>query len=127
MEYTYENDGKLKQLDYLQVNEAGATLRTRSSYQYSTNGDLQKIVTVDNSFIITHVIEAYSEPVDFNPMLFIETGLFENYPLYNYAVMSRLKKIPSKILRLVKNGAAPEFTDKIQEIIVPLSTGVSKK
>lgn len=115
MEYTYKSNGQLDKLKYFTTNEAGTELKTSSTYEYNTAGDLTRVTTTNNNSIITHTIESYSDSADFNPLIFIEVGLFENYTIYNLPVMSRMKKYPTKIVRTVKTGNDEPYIDKITE------------
>lgn len=115
MEYIYSNDGKLASLKRYSTNEAGTSLKSTSVYTYSTAGELTKVVTQDDNAVYTHQIESWSDSTYFNPLMFIDTGLFENYPVYNIPVLSAMKKFPAKIIRKVKIGNDAEFIDKIDE------------
>ncbi|MGN6491039.1 MAG: hypothetical protein ACTHLE_03505 [Agriterribacter sp.] len=115
MEYTYKSNGQLDKLKYFTTNEAGTELKTSSIYEHNAAGDLTKVTTTNNNSIITHTIESYSDSADFNPLIFIEVGLFENYTIYNLPVMSRMKKYPTRIVRTVKTGDDEPYIDKITE------------
>ncbi|MFT3680829.1 MAG: hypothetical protein QM791_11190 [Ferruginibacter sp.] len=115
MEYTYNADGYVAVLKYFSTTEAGTTLKTTTNYEYNAAGDLVKATTLTPDITIIHTIVGYSEPADFDPLIFVETGLFENYTIFNLPVMSQLKKYPVKITRAVKAGNDPLFIDKIDE------------
>lgn len=115
MEYSYNSNGTVATLKYYTTNEAGTTLKTSSVYTYNTKGELTKVVSQQANNIYTHIIEAYSDSTYFNPLMFVETGLSENYSVYNVPVLSKMKKYPAKIIRKVKLGNDDEFVDKIEE------------
>lgn len=117
MEYAYHTNGSVARLKYFATNESGTELRSQSDYEYNNEGELIKVITTTATSVITHVIENYSAEFDFDPLLFVENGLFENYAIYNVPVMSRMKKYPAKIVRTVKIGNNAAYTDKIQESI----------
>lgn len=117
MEYTYKSNGQLDKLKYFTTNEAGTELKAGTTYEYNTTGDLTKVTTITGNSVITHTIESYSDSADFNPLLFIEVGLYENYTIYNLPVMSKMKKYPTKIVRTVKTGNDDPYIDKVTESI----------
>lgn len=121
MEYGYGDNGRLSSLKYITTNEAGAKVQTVSTYIYNTAGELQEVKTVATNSVITHTIERYTDSVHFNPLVFIETGLFENYPIFNLPLLSSMKKYPQKIIRMVKIGNDDPYTDKIEENICEIT------
>lgn len=121
MEYTYKSNGQPDKLKYLTTNEAGTELKGGTTYEYNNAGDLIKATTISGNSVITHTIESYSDSADFNPLIFIEVGLYEYYTIFNLPVMSRLKKYPAKIIRTVKTGNAEPYIDKIDEHICEIS------
>lgn len=114
MEYSYDAAGRVVLLKYYTTNEAGTMLKTTSTYSYDNDG-LKNVETKSDNAVITHSIETYSDSADFNPLLFIDTGLFEHYPLFNIPVLSTMKKFPSKIIRKVKTGSNAAYIDTIEE------------
>lgn len=104
MEYHYNANGQVSKLNYFSTSEAGSILKTATTYETSSLGKLRKAITSSGNSIITHTIDSYSDSADFNPLLFIEVGLYEYYTLYNLAVFSSLKKYPAKITRTIKTG-----------------------
>jgi hypothetical protein len=121
MEYLYNANGKVSKLNYLTTNEAGSKLKTTTSYEYNTAGDLVKATTTSDNSVITHTVDSYSDSADFNPLLFIEVGLYEYYTLYNLAVFSSLKKYPAKITRTIKTGNNAAYVDRIVEHVCDIT------
>ncbi|WP_345026162.1 hypothetical protein [Ravibacter arvi] len=121
MEFDYKSNGQLAKLRYFVINEAGTNLKTETVYEYSSSGDLMKATTTGDNSIVTHTIEQYSAPVDFNPLIFIEVGLYENYTVFNLPVMTRMKKYPLRIVRTVQIGNEAAYIDKIDEHICEIS------
>ncbi|MCG7751627.1 hypothetical protein [Flavihumibacter cheonanensis] len=121
MEYLYNANGQVSKLNYLTTNEAGSKLKTTTSYEYNTAGDLVKATTTSDNSVITHTVDSYSDSADFNPLLFIEVGLYEYYTLYNLAVFSNLKKYPAKITRTIKTGANAAYIDRIVEHVCDIT------
>ncbi len=117
MEYTYGANGAVTNLKWLASNEAGTIVKSTSTYHYNAAGELTKVVTLNGNAVYTHIIEAYSDSVDFDPLVFIDPSLSENYPLFNLPVLSRMNKYPAKIVRNVKLGNDAAYTDKIDENI----------
>lgn len=115
MEYSYDELGKLNTLQYSTTNEAGTVLKATSSYYYNNSGELEQVITQNGNAVYTHIIEGYSDTAIFNPLVFVETTLFENYPIFNLPVLQAMKKYPSKIIRKVKIGEATAYIDKIDE------------
>ena len=121
MEYLYNANGQVSKLNYLTTNEAGSKLKTTTSYEYNTAGDLVKATTTSDNSVITHTVDSYSDSADFNPLLFIEVGLYEYYTLYNLAVFSSLKKYPAKITRTIKTGNNAAYVDRIVEHVCDIT------
>jgi hypothetical protein len=121
-EFKYRNDKKLDSLKRYIINEAGQQLKAASGYHYYANGDLKEVITAYGDDVITHVIDGYSAAVSFDPAHYISPSLEENYPVYNYALMSQLKnRLPLKVSRVVKLGAEPAFVDKIEAHVYTIS------
>ncbi|MCF1713162.1 hypothetical protein L0U88_00790 [Flavihumibacter sp. RY-1] len=121
MEYHYNANGQVSKLNYYSSNEAGSTLKTATTYEYNASGELSKAITSSGNSIITHTIDSYSDSADFNPLLFIEVGLYEYYTLYNLAVFSSLKKYPAKITRTIKTGTNAAYVDRIVEHVCDIT------
>lgn len=115
MEYSYDEKERVTALKYYTTNEAGITLKATSTYYYNNAAALEKVETKDATAVYTHVIESYSDTAYFDPLLFIETSLSENYPIFNIPVLSRMKGFPAKIIRKVKIGNEAAYIDKIVE------------
>ncbi|MFT3749031.1 MAG: hypothetical protein QM768_11965 [Agriterribacter sp.] len=115
MEYSYDDKARVTVLKHYTTNEAGTTLKATSTYHYNSASVLERVETKDNSAVYTHLIESYSDMAYFNPLLFIETGLWENYPVFNIPVLSSMKGFPAKIIRKVKIGNEATYIDKIEE------------
>ena len=115
-EYAYNANGVLSGLKYYNINEAGAKLVTTTTYDYKANGDLQTITTTQvNNVKIIYTIDAWSQECDFNPWIFIAASLSEYYQLYNYPVLSKLKKLPAKLTKTIREPGMPDKIDKITE------------
>ncbi|MFT3702516.1 MAG: hypothetical protein QM802_09110 [Agriterribacter sp.] len=117
MEYGYTPAGKLITLKHYSTDEAGTVLKASSQYQYNTQGELASVVTQSGNSVFTHVVESFSEEINFDPLIYIEPTLSENYTIYNLPVLSSAHKLPKKIIRKVKIGTAEEFVDKIEETV----------
>ena len=113
MEYTYNAIGKVDQLKYFTINEAGTELKASTAYQYNAAGELIKSITQTGDFTITQLIGGYSGEAVFNPWIFIDFTLLENYMIFNYPVLSTMKGFPLKITRMVQVGNNPAFVDLI--------------
>jgi len=64
---------------------------------------------------VTWTIESYSDVCDFNEWSFISTSLNEMYELYNYPVLSRLDRLPKKVVQSMQQGNAAPTVQKIIE------------
>jgi hypothetical protein len=121
MEYGYSPSGKLTTLKHYTTNEQGTALQSTSQYQYTTGGELLSVTTQSGNSVFTHVIESFSEEINFNPLIYIEPTLSENYTVYNLPVLSSVNKLPKKIIRKVKIGSAEEYVDKIEETVFEIA------
>ncbi len=117
MEYSYDGQGRVRALKYYTT---GNILQATSTYHY-TNGALERVVTKDADNVYTHIIEAYSDTAWFDPLLFIETALPENYPVFNIPVLGSIKKLPAKIVRMVQMGDNDPYIDIIEEHTVVIT------
>ena len=120
LEYTYNDNQRLQQLRYYDVNEAGKQLKETTNYHYGTNGDLVKMVTQSGGNLITRTIDAYSDTLSFDYTHYLSTSLNENYSFYNYPVLSKLVRLPARVTKRVKIGASTETVDKIEEMTYTL-------
>lgn len=122
-EYTYGTNGTLATLRYFAINEAGTRLVTTTQYDYKSNGDLQFITTTQtNNIKIKYSIESYSAICEFNPWTFISASLSEYYQLYNYPVLSKLKKLPAKITKTIQEPGMPDRVDKVEESVYTITS-----
>lgn len=117
MEYSYDGQGRVRELKYYTI---GEVLQATSTYSY-TNGALERVVTKDADNVYTHVIEAYADTAWFDPLLFIEAALPENYPVFNIPVLGSMKKLPAKIVRMVQTGDDEPYIDIIEENAVVIT------
>ncbi|MBO9731306.1 MAG: hypothetical protein J7623_21890 [Chitinophaga sp.] len=115
MVFSYKSNGLPDKQQYYTINEAGTKLNTETTYEYNAAGELFQAVTTTGNSIFTHTVDQYTDSVNFNPLFFIQVGLFENYAIFNLPVMSTMKKYPAKIVRTVKTGNAAPQIDKISE------------
>ncbi|RFS26816.1 hypothetical protein DVR12_03255 [Chitinophaga silvatica] len=121
MEFSYNTNGQPNKLKFSTTNEAGTQLKTETTYEYNSGGDLIKITTINGNSIITDVIDQYSDSVVFNPLIFVAVGLAEGYTINNLPVLSRMTKFPAKIVRTIKNGNDPAYIDRVSENICKIS------
>jgi hypothetical protein len=123
LEYSYGTNGNLATLRYFTINEAGTKLVTTSTYDYKANGDLQFITTTQtNNVKIKYNIESYSAVCEFNPWTFISASLSEYYQLYNYPVLSKLKKLPAKITKTIQQPGMPDRVDQVNESVYTITS-----
>jgi hypothetical protein len=57
--------------------------------------------------------------VNFNACNYIQPSLAENYVIYNLPIMlqlSKVKRLPAKIIRAVKRGTVPAVLDRVDEL-----------
>lgn len=121
-EYAYGANGNLSELKYFTINEAGAKLVTTSTYDYKATGELQSITTTQtNNVKIKFTMEGYSENCEFNPWTFISPALHEWYALYNYPVLSNLKKWPVKITRTIQEPGQTDRVERIDESVYTIT------
>lgn len=113
MQYGYNNDGIVSTLKYFTINEGGETLKMSCVYHYNNNKELTKVITTEGANSLTHTIESYSDSTYFDPLMFIDTGLMEDFVIFSIPVLSKMNKYPAKIIREVKLGTEPQFVDKI--------------
>lgn len=115
MEYTYNVKGQVVTQKYFKTNEAGTQLKSNSDYVYDANGLLTSITTDDGNTKFTFKIEAYSDEYALAPWAFIPHSLSEFYPIYNHPVITSMKRLPAKIVKSQKVGAAAEETTRIDQ------------
>lgn len=116
LSFTYNSVGKVSKLHYTYLNEAGEQPKYVSTYEYNAFGLPSKIVSVTGNTTVTWYIEEYSGECDFSPFTFIHYSLDELYELYNYPVISQVKRLPKKIVETIQTGGATAVTEKIVEI-----------
>ncbi|HZG26769.1 MAG TPA: hypothetical protein VEZ17_19410 [Chitinophagaceae bacterium] len=115
MRYTYNPNGSVATLNFYLVVGAVTTLEAISTYEYKSNGDLYKVTTASENLVATYVIDGYSAECDFSIYPYLDIALKVDYPLFNYPVLNTMKKLPSKITRIVKIGKDEPFIDHIEE------------
>jgi hypothetical protein len=100
LKFQYQPNGLLSKMQYNQINEAGESLILEAIYQYN-NKELIKIQGFDKlrRLKIEHSIESYSDSCDFLPWVFISSSLQPLYQIYNYPVLSTMKKFPTRIVQ----------------------------
>lgn len=100
LKFQYLPNGLLAKMQCNQINEAGESLILEAIYQYN-NKELIKIQGFDKvrRLKIENSIEAYSDSCDFLPWVFISSSLQPLYQIYNYPVLSTLKKFPTRIVQ----------------------------
>lgn len=116
LEFSYDNNNRLQNLRYYRVNEAGKQLQETNTYQYNAEGYPVTIITQSGGNTLTRRIEAYSDRVRFDYSHFISTSLSEYYSLYNYPLLRQLDRLPAKVTRLLKSGAAAEKVEQVTGI-----------
>lgn len=100
LKFQYQQNGLLAKMQCNQINEAGESLILEAIYQYN-NKELIKIQGFDKlgRLKIENSIEAYSDSCDFLPWVFISSSLQPLYQIYNYPVLSNMKKFPTRIVQ----------------------------
>lgn len=100
LKFQYQPNGLLAKMQYNQINEAGETLIQEAIYQYN-NKELIKIQGFDKlgRLKLENSIESYSDSCDFLPWVFISISLSPLYQIYNYPVLSNMKKFPTRIVQ----------------------------
>jgi hypothetical protein len=113
-DYQYLANGNVAEMKYWQVTEAGSKLIYTNTYTYNAQNMLTSVTAVAyNGYKIIWTIESYSEVCDFNPLIFMDTELSELYEIYNYPVLSRLMRLPGKIVKSVVTNAQTTSVEKI--------------
>jgi hypothetical protein len=121
-EYAYNVNGTLKELKYYTINEAGTKLITTTTYDYNASGDPQTITTTQvNNIKIVYTIDSWSQQCEFNPWVFVSASLSEYYQLYNYPVLSKLKKLPGKLTKTIKEPGMPDKVDRITDNVYTIT------
>ncbi|RYZ51449.1 MAG: hypothetical protein EOO14_17980 [Chitinophagaceae bacterium] len=115
LEYSYDNNNRLKTLLYYRVNEAGKQLQETNTYQYNAEGYPETIITLSGGSVITRRIEAYSGRLRFDYSHFISASLSEHYSFYNFPLLRQLDRLPAKVTKLLKTGAAAEKVEQVTE------------
>ncbi|NTS41861.1 hypothetical protein HRG84_13175 [Flavisolibacter sp. BT320] len=115
LEYSYDYDNRLKSLKYYRVNVAGKQLQETNTYQYNAEGYPSTVITQSGGSIITRRIEVYSGRLRFDYSHFISASLSEHYSLYNYPLLHQLDRLPAKVTKLLKTGAAAEKVEQVTE------------
>ncbi|MDF2193552.1 hypothetical protein [Paraflavitalea sp. CAU 1676] len=122
-DYTYTSAGQLKEFKYSRVNEAGTTALTNTVYTYKANGDFDTVVVTQlaNNLVIKYSIDSWSAEIEIHPWLFISTTLSEYHHIYNYPVLSKLKKLPGKITQTVINPGGAPRVEKVTTMAYTIS------
>ena len=115
MRYTYNTNGSVASLNFYLVTESATTLEAISTYEYNSDGSLYKVATASENLLASYVIDAYSPECDFSIPAYLDIPLSVDYPLFNYPVLNTMKKLPSRITRIVKIGTSEPFIDHIEE------------
>ncbi|UYQ94678.1 hypothetical protein MKQ68_06190 [Chitinophaga horti] len=115
MEYSYNIKGEVVSQRYFQNNEAGSQLKAFSDYTYNAQGLLSKVITTNGNNKLTYNIEAYSDEYAVSPWVFVPMSLTEFYPIYNYPVLSSMKRLPAKITRLQQLNGGTVKTERIDQ------------
>jgi hypothetical protein len=116
LDFTYNSAGKVSKVVYTYLNEAGELPKYVSTYEYNTAGLPSEIASVTGNTTVSWHIEEYSNECDFSPFTFIHYSLDELYELYNFPVISQMKRLPKKIIETIQVGSAAANTEKIEEI-----------
>ncbi|MBC7903932.1 MAG: hypothetical protein H7Y27_10940 [Gemmatimonadaceae bacterium] len=114
-EITYQTDGLIAQLNYYFMNTAGKELKYTNIYYHDENKHLAKVISISAPARFEYTMDSYSGPVSFNPWTFISQGVHEMYPIYNYAVLKNLKKLPTKITVVKTLTSGISTVDRIHE------------
>jgi hypothetical protein len=113
--YSYNADGTVSELRYYDLNEAGEELVYSSTYEYNSERLPSRIISVNGSNKVIWTIESYSKVCDFNEWSFISASLNEMYELYNYPVLSKLNRLPKRVVQSMQQGSAAPTVQKVIE------------
>jgi hypothetical protein len=116
LEYSYDNNNRLQTLRYYRVTEAGKQLQETNTYQYNAAGYPATIITQSGGSTITRRVEAYSDRLRFDYSHYLSASLSEHYSLYNYPLLRHLDRLPAKVIKLLKTGAAAEKVEQVTDI-----------
>lgn len=114
LEFDYNTDGTLKTMKYYEFDDLGNNLKSTSTYEYDSQKRPSKITTVSQSNPGTRVVfdlENYSQPFYINPFTLLEPWhlVAADFQIYNFALLSSLNRLPTKVIRRVEvNGNVQE-------------------
>ncbi|WP_207423333.1 hypothetical protein [Desertivirga brevis] len=114
LEFDYNSNGTLNTMKYYEFDDLRNNLKSTSTYEYDNQKRPVKITTVSQANPGTKVIfdlENYSEDFYINPFTLLEPWhlVAANFQIYNFALLSSLSKLPTKVTRKVEvNGTVQE-------------------
>lgn len=105
LKFDYHSSGQLLFMTYSKINEGGSTLQQRSFYTFNSDRSLKKVSSFNsaNKLIVENIIESYSDSCDFSPWIYVSPNLHAQYHIFNYPVLSSMKKYPTRIVQKLYN------------------------
>lgn len=122
LDYFYGTNGLLEEMREYTTDSTGEHLLFSHVYQYNIEGWPARITSTGMNVVYTTSIHTYSEECDFESSAFTGlSGLGELSAIYNYPVLSRLRRLPGDITvtRSVEGGSP--VTEKIYDITFSIS------
>lgn len=120
--FTYGAGNRLSEVKYFQVNEAGSHPTGNSTYTWSSTGELKSVTTTGvNGNILKYTIDAWSDTMDIQTWLFVGSSRNEYEAIYNYPVLSILKRLPAKITRTSQNIGEQPVVDRVLEHVYDIT------
>ena len=111
LEFIYDNNDKVSTIKFFKNNIIGAELISTIAISYDTVTNLPSNMSMtDAQGKLAYIfnITAYSDPVDFNPLYFLEEQITELFPIYNLpglTHLTKLHKIPKVFEITAVNGS----------------------
>lgn len=104
-EFTYDENDRVKEMKYAAEENGTKVPEYTAAYEYDAAGLLTKItVNTESGQKRVYTLGNYSDAFNLNPWVFLSPtggGGFEE--LYNYPVLSALKKLPGKITQTISS------------------------
>lgn len=113
LEFRYNEEGLVSQLDYIEFDDLKTTLKSRSQFEYK-EGNLFRITSSNEkqpSFLVTYTLEDYSENCYFSPWTRIDPFhlIDQDYQIYNFPVQKQFTRLPGRIVKEIRdNGVIQE-------------------
>ncbi|WP_276090406.1 hypothetical protein [Pedobacter sp. JY14-1] len=118
LDFDYNATGTLKSMKYLQFDEFKSNLVATSTYEYDGQGMLTKAAITypaQPNRKIEYYFSDYSVELQFLPWAVLDFWhlVQPDYTFFNYPLLSRLNKLPKKIItKLIVNGTLQETKTK---------------